>query len=455
MPTQPQIAIVGRPNVGKSALFNRLAARRIAIVHDRPGVTRDRISAPCAITEKPCELVDTGGIGAGTYDEFADQVTIEARIAIDTADIILFVVDIREGINPIDEVVANLLRKAAQRVILIANKADHDDLNMNTADFAGLGFGNGIPISAEHGRGMTELADRLNERLENIEEKAAEEEAEALAEGLKIAVVGKPNAGKSSLINTLLNSDRTIVSDVAGTTRDAIDIPYTYDNERHLLIDTAGMRPRSRMDDAVEVFSAMRSERSIRRADICLLVMDLAAGISSQDRKIARLIQSEKKPCIIIANKFDLYHPDANKKDRIEEATEHIKRELFFLSYAPFVCVSALKGQAIQHIFRTIQSVRESAKNQISTGKLNRLLQDAFIKNPPHEHRRHHKRLKLLYATTAVNDRYLAIPVPEYILFVNDKHLVNDSYKNYLTNTLQDHHPTPGIPVPFSFRSRR
>nr|XP_061797947.1 GTPase Der-like [Nerophis lumbriciformis] len=455
MPTQPQIAIVGRPNVGKSALFNRLASRRIAIVHDRPGVTRDRISAPCALTEKKCELIDTGGIGAGTYDEFADQVTVEARIAIDTADIILFVVDAREGINPIDEVVANLLRKASQRVILIVNKADHEELTINAADFVTLGFGNGIATSAEHGLGMTELTDALNERLDQIEEKTAEEEAEALAEGLKIAVVGKPNAGKSSLINTLLNDERTIVSDVAGTTRDAIDIPYTYEKERHLLIDTAGMRPRSRMDDAVEVFSAMRSERSIRRADLCLLVMDLAAGISAQDRKIARLIQSEKKPCIIIANKFDLYHPEANKKDRIEEATEEIKRELFFLSYAPFVCVSALKGQAIQHIFRTIKNVRESAENQISTGKLNRLLQDAFTKNPPHEHRRHRKRLKLLYATTAVNDRYLAIPVPEYILFVNDKHLVNDSYKNYLTNTLQDNHPTPGIPVPFSFRSRR
>ena len=423
----------------------------------RPGVTlRDRIAAPCDLTETPCELVDTGGIAAAIEDQFADQVTTEARIAMASADLILFVVDAREGLTPVDEMVATLLRKSDSPVLLVLNKADHQEQDHAIGDFARLGLGAGQPVSAEHGRGIRNLVSKLEGNLKKIvAEQAPDEETQAeMALGLKIAVVGKPNAGKSSLVNAILKDERAIVSDVAGTTRDSIDIPYAWENEQHTLIDTAGLRQRSRMDDAVEVFSAMRSERSIRRADICLLVIDLAAGVSAQDRKIARLIQKEQKPCLIIANKFDLFHPDAPKSARIEEAQEHLRSELFFLSYAPFVCVSALKGQAVQHIFRTIRSIREASQNQIGTGALNRLLQDAFIKYPPPEHKRHRKRLKLLYATTAINDRYTAIPVPEYILFVNDKKFVAESYQNYLVNQLMASHPTPGIPVPFSFRSR-
>jgi len=456
MPISPfQIAIVGRPNVGKSALFNRLAGRRIAIVHDQPGVTRDRIAAPCSLTETPCELVDTGGICAVNEDGFSNAVTFEARIAMDSADLIVFVVDARAGINPIDEEVAQLLRKSNPNVVLVMNKADSADHDDTASDFARLGFGNGIPTSAEHGRGMDHLVDRMESELSKLETQELEEVDEAeLKDGLKIAVVGKPNAGKSSLINAILKDERTIVSDVAGTTRDAVDIPYVWGNERHNLIDTAGLRKRSSMEDSVEVFSAMRSERSIRRADICLLVIDLAAGVAAQDRKIARMIQEEKKPCLIIANKFDLYHPQGQKSARVEEAREHLRRELFFLDYAPFVCVSAMKGQAIQHIFKTITRIRDNAQEVIGTGQLNRLLQDAFIKVPPPEHKRHRKRLKLFYATTAVNDRYQAIPVPEYVLFVNDKHLIVESYQGYLVNTIKDKHPTDGLPIPLSFRSR-
>ncbi len=450
-----QVAIVGRPNVGKSALFNRLAGRRIAIVHDQPGVTRDRIAAPCTTTETPCELIDTGGICAVNEDGFSEMVTFEARIAMDSADLIVFVVDARAGINPIDEEVAQLLRKSNPNVVLVMNKADSADHDNTAADFATLGFGSGIPTSAEHGRGIDQLLETIDEELSKLQQREIEaSEPEDLIEGLKIAVVGKPNAGKSSLINAILKDERTIVSDVAGTTRDSVDIPYVWGNEKHNLIDTAGLRKRSSMEDSIEVFSAMRSERSIRRADICLLVVDLAAGVAAQDRKIARLIQEEKKPCLIIANKFDLFHPDAPKSARIEEATEHLRRELFFLDYAPFVCVSAMKGHAIQHIFKTITRIRDNAQEVISTGPLNRILQDAFIKNPPPEHKRHRKRLKLFYATTAVNDRYQAIPVPEYVLFVNDKHLVVESFNNYLINQIKDKHPTDGLPIPLSFRSR-
>lgn len=456
MPTSPfQVAIVGRPNVGKSALFNRLAGRRIAIVHDKPGVTRDRIAAPCTLTANPCELIDTGGIGAVNDDGFANQVTFEARIAMSSADLIIFVVDARAGLNPIDQEVAQLLRKANPNVILVLNKADSADHDHAGGDFAKLGFGTGIPTSAEHGRGMDTLLDTIDEDLSHL--KARELEAkddEDLKMGLKIAVVGKPNAGKSSLINAILKDERTIVSPVAGTTRDAVDIPYIWEGERHNIIDTAGLRKRSSMEDSIEVFSAMRSERSIRRADICLLVVDLAEGVAAQDRKIARMIQDEKKPCLIIANKFDLFHPEGQKSARVEMAREHLRKELFFLNYAPFVCVSAMKGDAIQHVFRTITRIRDNAQEVIGTGPLNRLLQDAFMKVPPPEHKRHRKRLKLFYATTAVNDRYQAIPVPEYVLFVNDKHLIVESYQNYLINTIQDKHPTDGLPIPISFRSR-
>ena len=456
MPTSPfQVAIVGRPNVGKSALFNRLAGRRIAIVLDQPGVTRDRIAAPCTLTENPCELIDTGGICAFDRDGFSDQVTLEARIAMDSADLIVFVVDARAGINPIDEEVAQLLRKSNPNVILAMNKADSADHDNTASDFSRLGFGNGLPTSAEHGRGINDLLDRIDLELSKLEAKEqAEVDHDDLKDGLKIAVVGKPNAGKSSLINAILKDERTMVSEIAGTTRDAVDIPYVWGDEKHNIIDTAGLRKRSSMEDSIEVFSAMRSERSIRRADICLLVVDLAAGVAAQDRKIARLIQQEKKPCLIIANKFDLFHPEGQKSARVEAAEEHLRKELFFLDYAPFVCVSAMKGHAIQHVFKTISRIRDNAQEVIGTGPLNRLLQNAFIKNPPPEHKRHRKRLKLFYATTAVNDRYQAIPVPEYVLFVNDKHFVVESFNNYLINQIKDKHPTDGLPIPLSFRSR-
>jgi len=452
---KPSVALVGRPNVGKSALFNRLAARQISIVHDQPGVTRDRIAAPCPLTSTPCELVDTGGIGANADEEFTNVVATEAQIAMETADIILFLVDAREGVTPVDEEIASGLRKAAGRVCLILNKADHPEQDLSIGDFARLGFGAGLPVSAAHGRNSAALLDLLNERLEPFAEQAREAEEEATRTGLKIAVIGKPNAGKSSLVNAVLEDERTIVSEIAGTTRDSVDIPYEHRGELHTLIDTAGLRPRSRMDTSVEVFSAMRAERSIRRADICLLVVDVAAGISAQDRKIARSVAKEGKPCIIVANKFDLYHPGARRSDRVAEATEHIRNELFFLHYAPFCCVSAKERKSLGLIFDTIRSIRKAAATPISTGQLNRVLGDAMIKNPPPINRKHGKRLKLLYATTAINEAYATIPVPTYILFVNDKRLMAENYQHYLERCLREKNPSPGIPMNFSVRSRR
>ncbi|MEO1857810.1 MAG: ribosome biogenesis GTPase Der [Rubritalea sp.] len=454
----PTIAIVGRPNVGKSAIFNRLAERRIAIVHDEPGVTRDRIAAPCKITDIPCDIIDTGGIGMELDDGFHDQVTIEADIAMSSADMILFVVDAREGLTATDEALAQKLRRAKPPVFLILNKADHFEQELMVGDFARLGLGAGLAISAAHGRGFGELADLIDTTAQKVlvaaNDEAEEIEEVVTREGLKIAIVGKPNAGKSSLINAILQDERTIVSDIAGTTRDAIDIPYTWGEENHTLIDTAGLRKRQQMDTSVEVFSAMRTEKSIRRSDICLLVVDLAAGISTMDRKIAKMIKEERKPCLIVLNKWDLFHPGGSRQARLEEAIELIRTELFFLSWAPYACVSAKEGQHISQIFNQISKIRQAASSPITTGRLNRLLNDAIDVKPPSQHKKYKKRVKLMYATAVVNDKYTAIPVPQFILFVNDKKLMHEHYEQYLSNRIREQHDILGVPIVFSIRSR-
>jgi GTP-binding protein len=452
------VAIVGRPNVGKSAIFNRLAGRAIAIVHDQPGVTRDRISAKSAVTETSCELIDTGGIGMSLDDGFLEQVTTEADIAMATADMILFVVDAREGLTVIDEVLAQKLRKASKKVKLILNKADHSKQDLIAGDFAKLGFGAGHPCSAAHGKGFDDLAHLIDDFLTPLVEAEREKQQEAneqqLREGLKVAIVGKPNAGKSSLVNAILEDERTIVSEIAGTTRDAVDVPYRFAEELHTLIDTAGLRQRQKMDTSVEVFSAMRAERAVRRSDVCLLVIDLEAGISAMDRKIAKMVQKECKPCLIVLNKWDLFNPREDRAKRLEKAKKLIDKELFFLSYAPFACVSAKAGQHIHQVFNQISKIRSSAQNPISTGQLNRLLQHAMEAKPPSQHKVYRKRVKLLYATAVVNDKYTSIPVPEYILFVNDKRLMHEHYEQYLSNRIREKHSCPGVPIVFSIRSR-
>lgn len=451
----PTVAIVGRPNVGKSALFNRLARRKIAIVHDQPGVTRDRISAPCKATQTPCTLMDTGGIGASLDDGFAEQVGLEADVALATADLIMFVVDAQEGLTTIDEALASKLRSAKAPVMLVMNKVDHAKHEPAFAEMTRLGLGNPLAVSAEHGRNFDELVAAIDSHLEPLVGEIEEVVEEAEQSGIRLAIVGKPNAGKSSLVNAILRDSRTIVSEIAGTTRDAIDLPYEFHGERFTLVDTAGLRPRSRRDNSVEVFSAMRTEKAIRRSDLCLLVVDLAAGVSAQDRKIAQLILKEKKPCLIVLNKFDLFHPGAPQKERRQEAEAQVRRELFFLHYAPFACVSAKEASGIPKVLKLALTIRDKAQTIPGTGSLNRMLQQAFQLNPPPSSGKGTKRLKLYYATTAVNERYRTIPVPSFVLFVNDKRLMPSSYEQYLANRLREVHPAPGIPVVFSVRSRR
>ncbi len=451
----PVAAIVGRPNVGKSALFNRLAGRRIAIVLDQPGVTRDRITAVCRLGRIPFEMIDTGGIGANLEDGFGEQVRLEADIAVHSADLIFFVVDAQEGLTPVDRELAGMLRRAGANTILVVNKIDVDKHEDLANEFAGLGFQCMVPVSAEHGRQIPELVTEANRRLgERFAPPAADsEDAVPPKKPIYLAIVGRPNVGKSSLVNAILDDHRTIVSDVAGTTRDAVDIPYERGGTPFVLIDTAGMRRRSRRESSVEVFSAMRSERSIRRASLCLLVIDLAAGVTAMERTIAQKIMEEEKPCVVVANKFDLFHPAAKRRDRLEEMRELVGRELFFLNYAPVVAVSALKGEFLSKIFGAIEQVTMASRQDIGTGQLNRFLREAIERNPPPIRRG--RKLNLLYATAKKPADGFPIQAFRVVMFVNDRALMPRTYERYLENELRAAFDLTGLPVVLQVRSRQ
>ena len=344
-------------------------------------------------------------------------------------------------------------------MLLVVNKIDTEKSDPLAAEFTSLGFANLIAISAAHGRNFSRLLERTERELSRCASISEDEDDGATAEELdyrksiKLAIVGRPNVGKSSLINAILKDERTIVSDVAGTTRDAIDVPYQRDGINYTLIDTAGIRRKTKRDSSVEVFSVMRSERSIRRADLCLLVIDCSTGAVAQERRIARMILDARKPCIVLLNKFDLYHPDARFQDRIDALREDIGPDLFFLHYAPMVAISAKKRNYLGKIFKAIDEVRDRAAEPLSTGVLNRLLSDAILTNPPPVRRS--KRLKLLYATQKRDDRPRPIPVPEYLLFVNYANLLTRTYERYLENQIRDHEPLTGLPIVFTIKSRR
>jgi GTP-binding protein len=450
------IAIVGRPNVGKSALFNRLAGRRIAIVHDRPGVTRDRLSAPVKDAAFPLTVMDTGGIGATLEDDFAGIVRTEAEIAIAAADAILFVVDALEGMHPIDQGVADLLRRQGKPVILGINKADDPKHDHMAADFGRLGFRSVCAFSAEHGRGIPQLLKAMESAVgapaEAPDPDAEDYDPNTDPRCVRLAIVGRPNVGKSSLFNAILGDDRAIVSDVAGTTRDAIDSFYNHRGHPYLLMDTAGIRRQAKVDDAVEAYSVRRAERSIRRADVVALVIDAARGVTAQERKIAGTIVEENKPCILVANKFDLYHPDGEMKARLAELEEHVRRELFFLHYAPLVAVSARQRDRLGKIFGAIDKVRAASDAQMNTGAFNRLLQDAINRTPPPAIGG--KRFKLFYATLAREEKPRPVSAPRVVLFVNHESLMTPTYRRYLENIVRQHMTYEGLPIRFDVRER-
>jgi GTP-binding protein len=444
------VAIVGRPNVGKSALFNRLAGRKIAIVHDQPGVTRDRISSVCKLGRAPFNIFDTGGIGADVDMSFTDQVRTEADIAIATSDVLLFIVDGQEGLVSVDEELARVLRRARKPIILVVNKIDHTKHGSNAAEFSKLGFDRMLSLSAEHNIGTGRLVEEIEELLPPA---PTEEPGEKSEPPLRIAIVGRPNVGKSSLTNAILGDERTLVSPISGTTRDAVDVAYTRGKHDYVLIDTAGIRPRGRRDNSVEIFSVMRSESSIERADLCCLVIDATEGVTSQDKKIAGLIQQAHKPCVIAVNKWDLIKERTDDKESLKAVLEEMQSELFFVSYAPVLLLSAKTGEALDRLFKTIEKVRTGAKQRITTGPLNRLLTEALTAHPPG--RRSGRRFKVLYATQPEPRSSEAISVPEVVMFVNEEKLLDESYHRYLDAQIRQHTPYVGLPLRFRFRSRK
>jgi len=447
-----KVAIVGRPNVGKSALFNRLAGRNIAIVHDQPGITRDRLAAPCTRGSRPFTVWDTGGIGGAGETELTAQVRAAADAAMQESDVILFVVDAQDGLTPIDQELARILRKSKAPVVLIVNKIDHEKHEDLENDFLQLGFENTVPISAAHGRGISGLLEIIDTLLPAETQGAIENRESKIENILTLAIVGRPNAGKSSLVNSILRDARTIVSELPGTTRDAVDILYERDREKFLLIDTAGMRARSKHSTSVEVFSVMRAERTIRRADLCVLVIDLTSGVTSQDKRIAGLIQKAEKPCVVVLNKWDLVKPSRGAKAAMERTITDVRERLFFLEYAPVLVASALTGENVDQLFRLIRDVRRAAQIRIGTGVLNRLLRAAFEETPPPMIGT--RRLKLFYAAQARGEDKRALEALKFVLFVNQPKLLSDTYTRYLERRIRAAEAYPGLPLILSCRAR-
>jgi GTP-binding protein len=444
----PSVAIIGRPNVGKSALFNRLIGRKIAIVHDQPGITRDRISAICTRGTQPFVLWDTGGILGVGETELGAQVRRAVEQALSESDLLLFVVDAKAGLSPIDEEVARLLRKSQKPVFLVINKIDDEKHEPFAAEFDSLGFESSIAISAEHGRGILDLLDAIDRLLPS----PTYESRVTTHDSLAIAILGRPNVGKSSLINSIVRSERAIVSELAGTTRDAIDILYERNGRRFVFIDTAGIRRRGKQSTSAEVFSVMRAERSIRRADLCVLIVDLTAGVTAQDKRIAGLIQAAQKPAIIILNKWDLVKPKRYQKQAIAKLVETARERIFFLDYAPVLVTSSLTGEHVSKLFALIKKIQRAARQRVGTGVLNRLLQQAFEANPPTTVRA--RRLKLFYAAQSKGREDQQLQPPEFVLFVNDPRLLSQTYKRYLESRVRDAQPFPGLPIILALRSR-
>jgi GTP-binding protein len=439
-------AIVGRPNVGKSALFNRLAGRKISIVHDQPGVTRDRIVAECKLGAHPFTIIDTGGIGGDVDASFTEQVHAEVELALQAAEVILFVVDGQDGLTPVDSELARRLRRVSKPVILVINKVDADKHRDMDAEFSRLGLEPSIRVSAEHGRNINGLV----ELTESFLPPARLGEPPA-APPVKLAIVGRPNVGKSSMVNAILEDSRTMVSPISGTTRDAVDVPYERGGQPYILIDTAGIRPRGKVDNSIEVFSVMRSERSIRRADLCVLVIDATMGVTAQDKKIAGQIQEARKACVVAVNKWDLIEIEGDRKEFLHEFLQGIRSELFFLDYAPVLLVSAKTGDNMTRLFKTIEEVRHCSRQRITTGPLNRLMQAILSANPPPI--RSGRRFKILYATQ-LDTGHESIPAPHFIIFANSADALIPNYKKYLESQIRAQSPFTGLPVIIDVRGR-
>ena len=436
---KPLVAIIGRPNVGKSMLFNKLTGQRTSIVEDTPGVTRDRIYGECEWCGRKFSLVDTGGIEPGTENDMLKFMRRQAEIGIELADAIIMVVDVRSGVTAADQDVATMLRKANKPVCLAVNKCDSIGyVNPEVFEFYSLGIGDLFETSAVHGHGTGDMLDWV---LENIPEEMEEDEED---EVIKVAIVGKPNVGKSSLLNRILGEERVIVSNIAGTTRDAIDSYFENETGKYCFIDTAGMRRKSKVDDAIEKYSNMRSVAAIERADVCLILIDANDGVTEQDTKIAGLVHEAGKAAIIVVNKWDAVEDKETNTMRDKE--NQVRQDLSYMLYAPVVFLSALTGQRVDKLYQVIQDVHAQNTKRITTGALNSVLADATARvQPPTDKGR---RLKIYYMTQA------STKPPHFVIFCNDARLFHFSYQRYLENQIREVFGLQGTPVRITIRQK-
>lgn len=436
--SKPIVAIVGRPNVGKSTLFNAIAGKRISIVKDTPGVTRDRIYADAEWLNKNFTMIDTGGIEPDTADVILSQMREQAQIAIDTADVIVFVTDVRQGVIDADLKVADMLRRSHKPVLLVVNKVDNFEKFMpDVYEFYNLGIGDPIPVS---GASKLGLGDMLDEVVKNFPEAEDEEEEEKI----KIAIVGKPNAGKSSIINKLIGENRVIVSDIAGTTRDAIDTEIEKNGRTFVFIDTAGLRRKARVSEDLEKYSIIRTVSAIERSDIVILVIDAADGVSEQDAKIAGIAHERGKGVIIAVNKWDLIEKDDKT---IYEYTRKVRDVLAYMPYAEMIFISAETGQRLPKLYDLVETIEQNQSMRIATGVLNEILMEAVaLQQPPSDRG---KRLKIFYMTQ------VSVKPPTFVIFVNDKELMHFSYTRYLENKIREAFGFKGTSLKFIIRERK
>jgi len=435
---KPLIAIVGRPNVGKSMLFNKLVGQRLSIVEDTRGVTRDRLYAEAEWRNRKFDLVDTGGIEPSADSQILAFMRQQAEIAIQHATVILFVCDIKTGLTASDQEVANMLLRSQKPVVLAVNKMDQVGItNPDIYEFYNLGLGDPIAVSAVHGHGTGDLLDAC---MEYFPPEDGEEEEDDV---IKVAVIGKPNVGKSSLVNRILGEQRVIVSDMAGTTRDAVDSYFENQKGKYLFIDTAGMRKKSKVDDRIEKFSVLRATMAIERADVCLILVDANEGVTEQDTKVAGLAHEAGKACIIVVNKWDAIEKDDKTMDHMRQ---DIRRDLSYMTYAPIVFISALTGQRVDRLFDLINYVNDQASLRITTGMLNTVLADATARvQPPTDKGR---RLKIYYMTQ------IGIKPPHFVCFCNDAKLFHFSYQRYLENQIRSTFGLEGTPVRLTIRQK-
>ena len=435
---RPLVAIVGRPNVGKSMLFNKLVGQRLSIVEDTPGVTRDRLYAEAEWNGRTFDVVDTGGIEPGTDNEILAFMRQQAEIAIQNATVIVFLCDIKTGLTASDQEVANMLLRSRKPVVLAVNKMDQvGTTNPDIYEFYNLGLGDPIPVSAVHGHGTGDLLDACFAYFPP--EDCGEEDEDVV----KVAVIGKPNVGKSSLVNRILGEERVIVSNVAGTTRDAVDSYFENAKGKYLFIDTAGMRKKSKVDDRIEKFSVLRATMAIERSDVCLILIDANEGVTEQDTKVAGLAHEAGKACIIVVNKWDAVEKDDKTMDKMRQ---DVRRDLAYMTYAPILFISALTGQRVERLFELINYVNDQAAMRITTGMLNSVLADATARvQPPTDKGR---RLKIYYMTQ------VGVKPPHFVVFCNDAQLFHFSYQRYLENQIRSTFGLEGTPVKLTVRQK-